>query len=248
MGEQNGARTQGSPATADASNPLVQRVASLCDETLPRLNVRGVTGMCISRCLDGEMSGLVYASDPLALQLEELQTTLTESPAQYALRTRGPVLISDLRTAPLASWMSFSAEAQRLGVQSVYAVPLQIGVVVLGMLTLHGTGSIQLDAALTREAFRLADKLQVALLGSAGTDYEAPGWADGLLSEGHIVTHQAAGMVMVQARGTLKDALVMIHAAAFSSGCSVREVARRVVARELTFAPPDGPTPLPPEA
>lgn len=48
-------------------------------------------------------------------------------------------------------------------------------------------------------------------------------------------------MVMVQLKGTLEDAVAILHAAAFSSSTSIQDVARRVVARELAFTDPRPP-------
>lgn len=244
--EHNGHASPSPRASADATAPQPFIFETLCGEALEQLAGHGVDGLCISRCLGGQLTGLVYATDPMAEQLHELQTTLTESPGRIALRSHGPVLISDLRAEPLDSWMPFSAEAQRLGVHSVHAVPLQIGAIIMGLLTLHGTSSIRTDAALTRKVLTLADVLRIALLSPTQMDRDVSRWGDVLLSEGHIVTHQAAGMVMVQVRGTLEDALATIHAAAFSSGESVREVARRIVAREQSFRAPQPPVPKDP--
>ncbi len=225
--------------TSDNLSASGSAVEWLCEEFLERSSDLGATGVSVSRCIDGSIAGLLYSSDELATKLEELQVTLAESPARTALRTGGPVLVSDFGDEPPSLWMAFSGEVQRLGICSVYAVPIQVGAITLGIVNVYGAGRLRSSEALPTQVFWLADLISSSLLMPHGMDSRSVRWAERFVGEAQMITHQAAGMVMVQARGTLQDAMVILRASAFSSGVSLNEIARQVVSRERSFVNQD---------
>ena len=70
--------------------------------------VAGVTGVAITVRLPATPREVVYASDQVATELEELILTLGEGPSVDAL-IDGPVLVSDLADAECAArWPAFT--------------------------------------------------------------------------------------------------------------------------------------------
>ena len=69
--------------------------------------------------------------------MEELQFTLGEGPCVESSGTGRPVLQPDLaRTGP-ARWPGFSAAALEAGIGAVFALPLRVGAIRLGVLDLY---------------------------------------------------------------------------------------------------------------
>lgn len=214
-------------------------IVLLCTSSLNRIRSQGFSGLCVSRCVGQDMAGLLFASDSVATRLNELHSTLNDSPASTAVRTAGPVLISDLRAETSPSWTPFAAEAQRWGIRGVYAIPVHIGAVSLGVVCAYSTDPTDASPVVTSELLRLSDSVGNILLMPHGLDPQSAQWARTFVGEQEMVTHQAAGMVMVQSRSTLKDAMVLLRAAAFSSEMPLNEIARQVVSRERSFVRED---------
>src|SRR6202008_4533223 len=81
------------------------------------------------------VEGITGASDPLAAAIQNEEFTLGEGPATEVRRQGRPVLVSDLEDAT-SDWPQFVPAAARLGVGAMYAIPLRIGAVDLGVLVL----------------------------------------------------------------------------------------------------------------
>lgn len=189
----------------------------------------------VSRSLAGSLSGILYASSTSAVALMALQETLGEGPSLWAGTDEMPVLVSDLESDPRGNWwVGFTREAMQRGIRSIYAFPLQIGAICLGVLTMHGGRPASLD----REALRDLVGIRDAMAGTLLTPVEDAGeTADRVLVHNQAITHQAAGMAMVQLGCTLEMAMARLRGHAYSTGLTLAEVAREVVARRLRFAP-----------
>lgn len=151
-----------------------------------------------------------------------------------ALEERGPVLVADLRGGDgLRSWVVFDQEAQQAGVHSYYALPLQIGTAILGVLTAHGTTPHRVDDV--GGLLALADALAFALLdlGTGGSGGDHDGAA--LLGPSAAVIHQASGMVMAQTGETVEHALLTLQSFAYGSGRPLLDIAGDVVNRRMRF-------------
>jgi hypothetical protein len=103
----------------------------LCAPTLP------VSGVGLALMTEEGPAGMVAASDGGALQLEELQFTLGEGPCVDASRTGRPVLAPDLARTSSRRWPQFAAGADAAGLRAVFAFPLQVGGIRLGVLDLY---------------------------------------------------------------------------------------------------------------
>lgn len=211
-------------------------VERLCRAALAAAEPSGLTSVCASRVVDDRPRGVVWASDSRARQLDDLQVVLGEGPGVTALAEGGPVIVPDLLEQWRQGWVGFERSATQLGVRSVCALPLQIGAVRLGVLTLHGTQPAALDATQIGKQLAICDDLSVALLVA---DAGSGDWSSVLdaLDPPLAVTSQATGMVMVQLDSTIGEAMARLCAHAFAAGLSLEAVSRSVVDRTLRFHP-----------
>jgi hypothetical protein len=154
-------------------------------------------------------------------------------------------LVADLRAHWRNAWLAFNGAATHLGIRAISAVPLQIGAVRLGVLTLHGPESAQLDHAQLGHLLAVCDELSVALLVSDAGSGDWSSVLDAALDRPLAITSQAAGMVMVQLGSTIAQATARLCAHAFAAGLSLEDVSRSVVERTFRFEPdhfyPDDP-------
>ncbi len=184
---------------------------------------------------------LLAASDGVSARLDELHFTLGEGPAVDAVSRGHPVLTGDLADPGSASrWPAFSGAAIEAGVGAVFALPLQIGAICLGVLVAYRVEPGRLSADDLAQALRLADGAADALLDLAVPASDQPdGNDDGARLDSRRTysftaeVHQASGMVMVQLGVSIEVALARLRAYAFAEGRSVGEIAREVVAGTL---------------
>lgn len=174
------------------------------------------------------------ASDALAAAVQNEEFTLGEGPAADVRRERRPVLVPDL-TDMTADWPRFVPAVTRLGIRAMYAIPLRIGAVDLGVLVLGGATP---RAMISQE---LADLLLVGDLISrlcldlqAGVTSESLAWALEA-TDTRAVVHQATGMIAAQLNVGVAEALVMLRANAFATDRPIDQVASEVVAGRRRF-------------
>jgi hypothetical protein len=199
----------------------------------------GVDHAAIAVALSVSPRETMHASDPVAAEVEELALTLGEGPGVDAL-TGGPALIADL-TAPdcLARWPVFAPAAVHAGVRAVFALPLQVGGIRLGVLDLYRTQPGELDREQLADALVLADTT-CALLLDAAPQRDRPrlnGGGPEQAGSPHPEVHQATGMITVQLGVSVAVALVRLRAYAYAHDRRLRDVAADVVARRLRFHP-----------
>ena len=180
----------------------------------------------------------IYASDRVASDLEELTLTLGEGPCLDAF-TGGPALVADL-TAPdcLARWPMFAPAAAQAGARAVFALPLQVGAIRVGVLGLYRAQPGGLDREQLADALVLADTACALLLDAAHLDGARPdgSWPEQAAPQ-HPEVHQATGMIIVQLGVTAAVALIRLRAYAYAQDRRLRDVAADVVARRLRFHP-----------
>lgn len=180
----------------------------------------------------------LVVSDPLAFDLEELVLTLGEGPGADAL-AGDPALVSDLTSeACAARWPVFAPAAVAAGVRAVFVLPLQVGGVRLGVMSLYRAKPGDLDRERLADALGLADTACALLLdsvpaGRAHFDGRQPEPVGGQ----HPEVHQATGMVIAQLGVTAAVALVRLRAYAYAHSRRLRDVAGDVVARRLRLGP-----------
>jgi hypothetical protein len=210
-----------SRSSADQADSLV----CLCARTLP------VSGVGLALMTDDGPAGTVAASDDGAMRLEELQFTLGEGPCVEASRTGRPVLAPDLAGTSSRRWPQFSAGADAAGLRAVFALPLQVGGIRLGVLDLYRDTAGELSPAELSDALTFADAATQLLLDLQAQDTAQripPPHALAVLDD-RAEVHQATGVVSVRARVSLAQALALLRARAYAEDRPIGDLARDVL-------------------
>lgn len=198
----------------------------------------GVDGAAVTVVLGATRRETVYATDEVASELAELTLTLGEGPSVDAVGG-GPALVCDLTAADcLVRWPIFAPAAVSAGAGAVFALPLHVGAVQVGVLDLYRAQPGGLDGDRLADALLLADTACALLLDTARHDQPHPdGRRPEPVSVAHPEVHQATGMVSVQLGVTAAVALIRLRAYAYTHDRRLRDVAADVVARRLRFHP-----------
>jgi hypothetical protein len=212
------------------------RVRLICARCVSELGATGAGVTVLSEMRDGvavgHRRGLVFATDPTSVRLEDLQLTVGEGPCVDAYATGGPILVPDL-AGDVARWPAFGSVAIELGAAAVFSFPLQVGAVRLGSLDLYRATSGGLFGPTLTDALILADLATRAVIEELdGHQVEDVTW----LEDSHVEIHQAVGMVRIQLGVRSDTALLRLRAHAFTQGLSLAAVAAQVVTRTLRFS------------
>ncbi|GCD48035.1 GAF and ANTAR domain-containing protein [Streptomyces paromomycinus] len=171
------------------------------------------------------------AADRLGPAMDDLQYVLGEGPTLEALHTARTVIEPDLRNTPVGRWPQF-LPAARTDVRTVVAVPLLLGVVSVGVLTAYrtrpGAPSAEQTAATDRFARAALNLLLYASPARLLTGEHGAGLA---LHRAEV--HQATGVLSVQLRVALDQALLRLRAHAYAQDRALLDVARDVIAHRL---------------
>ena len=209
---------------------LPQRLVRACTRALP---VSGV-GMVLMT-VDGP-AGTVAVTDGPAAVLEDLQFTLGEGPGVEASRTGRPVLQPELSVTGPARWPGFTPCALGQGICAIFAFPLRMGGIRLGVLDLYRDRPGVLSDADLAEALSFADAATTVLLRLQSLD---PGHGGPLgavpVVEDRAEVHQATGMVSVQAGVPLAQALALLQARAYATGVPISRLAGSVLDGTVAF-------------
>ncbi len=198
-----------------------------------------VSGAAVALMTAAGHGGTLAATDGPAEVMENLQQTLGEGPCLTAFRDRRPALEHDLARAG-QRWPGFAPAATASGIAAIFAFPLQIGAIRLGVLDLYRDTAGPLDSLQLAEALDYAAAATTILL---DLQHEQP--PDGLQSQlseavdSHRAIHQAAGIISVQASVGLDEALLLLRARAYADERPLLELGQDVVARTVTFHPED---------
>src|SRR5580700_11074958 len=145
--------------------------------------VAGVDGAWLSVMSDPARRALVHATGRRAAQLDELQFTLGEGPCSDAFRLGSPVLVADLGTAGWRErWPGFTITGVMAGAAAVFAFPLVMGAIRVGVLGLYRKTSGSLSSAALTDILVCADTALLLLLNcraGAGSGAGADGDGDG---------------------------------------------------------------------
>ncbi len=222
-----------------AARERAEQPGRICDLCVSML---AVSGAGIGVVTKESNRGVVCATDDISRQIEELQFSLNEGPCVQAATEGAPVLIPDLLKPDgvhVERWPAFMHEARAAGVRAVFALPLRIGVITVGVLDLYRRQPGDLSSNELRLALLAADAAALALLhldtqhgDSVGDDFD-------VRSTYQLQVHQATGMVQVQMQTTTEEALLRLRARAFALGRPLVEVANSVVSRRLRFTVED---------
>jgi GAF domain-containing protein len=204
----------------------------LCNRCLTELPDISGAGIAVMTTLPAR--GIRYVSDKISGRVEELQFSLGEGPCFETFETGQPVLVADLADRKYAlRWPAFTAGALVAGARALFAFPLRIGAINLGVLDLYR----QRPGALTddehTQALVFADTATLLLLAEGQS--QAGDRSRLTAYDERAVVHQATGMVAVQTGSTIPEALARLRAYAYGEDRTLAGVADDVVERRLRF-------------
>lgn len=213
-----------------------------------------VAGLDVDGAAMSLLTGSVHretlsATDATAATLEELQFTLGEGTSLEAASTGSPVLVPDIHDVTRsARWPVFAAAVtEQTGVRALFALPLQLGAINIGVLDLYRDTPGPLLGHELSDMVAATDAAMLLLLRSetradpVGTDgsredREREDWQrEEELWIDRAEVHQATGMILVQLDVPAEDAFACLRAYAFARRRRLGDVARDVVARRLVF-------------
>jgi hypothetical protein len=176
------------------------------------------------------------ASDATAERLEAQQILTGEGPSVDAVARGGPILVDDLATE-LDRWSGLTSSLGADARGAVFAFPLQIGAISVGVLDLGRDEPVPLNAPDMTAVLAVADIVTMVLLSRASLT-EADGsptdeWWTPSPSSSEI--HQATGMVVAQLSAPARVAYLRLRAHAFANDLPLLTVARDVIERRLRF-------------
>nr|WP_275410177.1 ANTAR domain-containing protein [Streptomyces sp. SID14478] len=200
----------------------------------------------------------MWFSHPAARVFSDLQFTCGEGPSVDSAHYCSVVRVDNLSTVREDRWPALTA-TDTGPVKAIFCFPLRIGALRIGVLTLTRASPGSLTGDDNQDAHLLAQALTRYCLNRSpppsGTSEEDPahphpgGDPPGFLEANDPLEraeiHQATGMLSVQLRTGLGDALVLLRAHAYTSGMPLDEVAHAVITHRLSLGdrPHDNDTP-----
>lgn len=213
--------------------PDVARLCDACVASLP-----GVAGAGLAVMTSLPTQQIRYTTGPVSARVEELQLVLGEGPCRDAFAEHRPVLVTDLDDHFwLRRWPVFVPAAVDAGAKALFALPLQVGAVCVGVIDLYRPDPGALTGDDLAEALAFADAATELLLAESLPGGQVPGSA--LMLAHRAVVHQATGMISAQLAVPVGEAFLRLRAHAFVSARALDDVAGDVVARRLRFSEAD---------
>jgi hypothetical protein len=213
-------------------------VAHLCAAAVSAVQVDGAG---VTVMVSPTVRETMHATDRVAGELEEWQLTFGQGPCVDAFSDGGPVLAGDLGSAAyLARWPVFTPAALDSGARAVFALPLQVGAIRLGVLDLYRSRPGPLSPHELADALAFADTAATLLLDTAAgaqPDTAELAWQRDDPTAHQAQVHQATGMMLVQLGVSAEAAFARLRAYAYAHDRRLGEVARDVVERRLRFEP-----------
>jgi hypothetical protein len=227
-----------------ASRDRAVSAADVCAASVPAVAVSGAGLTTGTRAGAGH---LMCATDQVSEVLAELELTLGEGPGPDAAAAGGPVLAADLAADDIeVRWPAFAPAARQAGAAAIFAFPLQIGAIRVGVLEMYRSQPGALSAAQLGDALLFADTAVLLLLdgqgGAAGPagSLNGPGGQLPDLALHRAEVDQATGMLTEQLGVGIEEAFVRLRAYAYARERRLTDVARDIVARRLSLRPAPG--------
>jgi len=197
--------------------------------------ILGGTGAGLSAVSDHGLAEPLYATSSGTEQVMEAQVTFGEGPSVEALANGRPVLAPDLADpASIRRWPAFAPAAVDSGTLAVFAFPLVLGAISVGVLEVHRASAGGLSVNALADALLLTDAATVLVLAHlSGHGSDGTGPVDGDLEYRWAEVHQATGVLSVQLGTSLEEALLRLRAYAYSASRRLSEVAHDVLAGKL---------------
>ncbi len=216
---------------ADVGDEVVSPIDRVC---VAAASLLALSGAGISLMVGGELRGSAGVSEPGVAAVQELQLELGQGPCVDAWAEGIPVLESDLADPDQLRWPAFAERGVAAGLRAVFAFPMRLGAIRLGVIVLYRDRPGALTEEELARGLVLADvatNMVLALAAGAPPDTvparlagEPPHWAE---------VHQATGMISVQLAIPMDEAFVRLRGHAFAAEQPLRAVAAQVIARRL---------------
>jgi hypothetical protein len=229
-------------ASSGGGPASVADVCAVCVETV------GLSGAAVTALGKSGPGHVMCVTDEVSEQIEELQLTFGEGPRVDASADGAPVLVPDLGADDVAArWPAFGPAARLAGAAAMFALPLQIGAISVGVLSLYRRQPGPLSADQLGDALVFADTATVLMIdreeqaaadGGGGT---GPGGQSWQLALHRAEIDQATGMLTEQLGVGIEEAFVRLRAYAYAQDRRLADVARDVVARTLRMEPDPNP-------
>jgi hypothetical protein len=207
----------------------VAEVVTACLAALP-----GIDGAAVAVMTGPDARQTVHASDGVIAAVEDLQFLQGQGPCWDAFATASPVLVDDLRQVQhRLRWPAYLPAVTALGVSAIFALPLAVTGVVLGVLDLYRTTPGPLPAEQLAAAGAYATAAGYALLNT-----EALTADPGLTAQGwhRDEIYQAVGFVIGQLSVNSDEALLLLRAHSYARNRDLDDVCHDVVAGRLRIA------------
>ncbi len=189
----------------------------------------GIDSVALAMHTPSKMIDVLGVSDALAEEVENTQVVVGEGPGFTAFATGLPVHAAEL-TAQAGEWPIFVREAGQLGVGAMFAFPLQVGGIRIGVLDLcrrrPGRLSTKMNTSVTLLASLISYTLVEDLVGDDGVEMPS-------FTTGHRDINVATGMIAGRLGITIDEAFVRLRATAFAAEQPLADIARDVMDRRL---------------
>lgn len=175
-------------------------------------------------------SAIIAATEPTGRRFAEAEFGAGEGPAHEAWTSRRPVLVPEVGGPHDHTWPGYTHIASTAGICAVFAFPLQVGAIRLGVLTLFHDRPRQLTQSDLRTCLVMAELGTEKLTDhSSAREHEVldPSLDTAMALRSEV--YQAQGMVAVALGITLLDALAMMRSHAFQTGTDLIGLANDIV-------------------
>jgi ANTAR domain/GAF domain len=215
-------------------------VADVCAAAAASLDVSGAWVIAGDGTKPGQA---MCATDLVSESLAEVQITLGEGPCHDAAVLGVPVLAADLADGAGHRWAVFAEAAARAGAAAIFAFPLRIGAIRVGVLGFYRDKEGSLDTFQLGDALILADTATMLLLDAevGQTDDLLPGAAP-VSQSPDLAAHdaeiaQATGMLTEQLEVSITEAFARLRAYAYAQDRRLSDVAHDIVSHRLRLDP-----------
>lgn len=215
-------------------------VADVCAAAATSLDVSGAWVTAGDGINPGQA---MHATDVVSESLAEVQITLGEGPCHDAAVTGIPVLAASLADGTGHPWAVFGEAAGRAGAAAVFAFPLRLGAIRVGVLGFYRDQEGPLDTFQLGYALIFADIATMLLLDAEGRQAEVPRSGAARASQSpeltahHAEIAQATGMLTEQLGTGITEAFARLRAYAYAQDRRLSDVAHDIVSRRLRLDP-----------
>jgi len=196
----------------------------------------GLAGAAVTLVPTAGAHAVSAASNPATRQHEDEQFGVGEGPTQDVFSSHRPVLVFDLERTGAGRWPGYAPAASAAGVRAIFALPLQVGAVTFGVLTLYGPDPRSFDRREMRTALMFAELATELLMDNSQAEPAIgldPDHHAAMAIHGHI--YQAQGMTMVDLGVPLPEALARMRAHAYATDQDLADLATDIIAGRTTL-------------